>query len=715
MIFENGRTIHLRGKNISYVLFTNMSGDLVHYHFGAAIADRDYSGYTPWYSDLRSYAPEGENGLEHIKQEYPAFGYMDHRKPAYTVVNGDKNPISRLKYKTHKIYDGKYSVVGMPSLFAGDSKVQTLEITLADEIAGFDVVLYYSVYDEYDIITRSVKFINMGKNDILVTRALSTNIDLPKGEYDAVYFEGMWTRERQFQRMNINNSATLELSNARGGSGHHLNPFSILCGRNTTETCGEAYGFSLIYSGDHATFISKDNHGFVRVQMGLNPHNFEWKLSSGEEFMTPECVMCYSANGFEELSRNYHAIYSNNLCKSKWSKLPRPVLINNWEGTEFDFNEDKILSMAELGKKIGCELFVLDDGWFGQRDSDTCSLGDWYVNTKKLPSGIDGLAKKINDLGLEFGLWFEPEMINPDSDLYRAHPDWAVHVPNREGSLHRSQYILDLSRDDVCEYIIESVNKILTSANITYVKWDMNRYMTDHPSLGYSHKHVLGFYKIMDGICSAFPDILFEGCASGGGRFDPGVLAYMPQIWTSDNSDAVDRLKIQYSTSFAYPISSISAHVTASPNGFTNREASLDFRGAVAMTGAFGYEFDITKMSDDELEALKIQSERYKSLRNNFIDCEFYRLSSPYENEYPAWETISKDRNTVILFAAVRLYQGNTIPPVVKLRGLDSEAKYENSDTGEWFYGSELMNYGIEPKYENGDFKCTSIIFKKID
>lgn len=714
MIYENGKTIHLRGKNISYVLFVNKNGDLVHYHFGAPIADRDYSDYTPWYADLRSYAPQGEVGLEHIKQEYPAFGHMDLRKPAYTVINGDKNPISRLKYKSHKVYDGKYSVDGMPSLFAGNNKVQTLEVTLTDKIAGFDAVLYYSVYDEYDIITRSVRFTNTGEKEISVTRALSTNIDLPKGEYEAVYFEGMWTRERQLQRVSVNNSATLELSNARGGSGHHLNPFSVVCRKNTTETMGEAYGFSLIYSGDHATFMSKDNHGFMRVQMGINPHNFEWCLKPNDSFMAPECVMCYSADGFEGLSKNYHSVYSNNLCRSKWSKLPRPVLINNWEGTEFDFDEDKILSMAELGKKIGCELFVLDDGWFGKRDSDTCSLGDWYVNTDKLPSGIDGLAKKINDLGLEFGLWFEPEMINPDSDLYRAHPDWAIHVPNREGALHRSQYILDLSRDDVCDYIIKSVNNILASANITYVKWDMNRYMTDHPSLGYSHKHVLGLYRIMDGICSAFPDILFEGCASGGGRFDPGVLAYMPQIWTSDNSDAVDRLKIQYSTSFAYPISSISAHVTASPNGFTNRMTSLDFRGAVAMTGAFGYEFDITKMNEDELMALKEQSERYKELRNTFIDCSFYRLSSPYESEYCAWETVSKDGNTVILFASVRLYQGNTIPPMVKLRGLDSEARYENKETGEWWYGSELMNYGIEPMYPNGDFKCMNILLNKL-
>lgn len=448
--------------------------------------------------------------------------------------------------------------------------------------------------------------------------------------------------------------------------------------------------------------------------MGINPQNFEWTLKNGEEFMTPECVMCYSDNGFEGLTEGYHTVYNNNICKSKWAKMERPVLINNWEGTFFDFNEEKILAMAEKAKEIGCELFVLDDGWFGKRNNDNSSLGDWYVNTDKLPSGIDGLAKKINDLGLKFGLWFEPEMVNPDSDLYRAHPDWAVHVPNRPGALHRNQLILDLSRDDVCDYVIESVNKILASANIEYVKWDMNRYMTDQPSLGYSHKHVLGFYKIMDKICMANPDILFEGCAAGGGRFDPGVLAYMPQIWTSDNTDAVDRLKIQYSTSFAYPVSAISAHVTEVPNGAAQRTTSLDFRRDVALTGSFGYELDITKSSDEELEEFKSQIENYKTLRSVFIDCSFYRLISPYDGEYCAWETVSKDRDTVIVFMARTLYTCDTIAPMVKLRGLDSEEKYKDVETGKWWYGSELMNVGIEPKYRNRDFVSKTIVLKKI-
>lgn len=714
MIFENGKTIHLVGKSISYVMCINEYGDLTHYHFGSRIPDCDYSARIPWYAHMLYYAPEGEVGLENTMQEYPAFGHVDLRTPAYTVVNSDKNAISRLRYKAHRIYNGKYAVDGMPALFAGDSSVQTAEITLSDDVAGFDVVLYYSVYDEYDIITRSVKFVNTGKAEISINRALSANLDLPEGNYDAIYFDGVCYRERQLERTPVSLGSTIEISNARGGSGHHMNPFVMVCSRDAGETYGEVYGFSLVYSGDHATFVSNDIYGFPRIQCGINPHNFEWTLKESGTFMTPECVMCYSANGFEQLSHSYHEVYSNNLCKSEWAKKPRPIVINNWEGTHFDFNEEKILAMAERAKYVGCELFVLDDGWFGKRNDDKSSLGDWYVNREKLPDGISGLADKINAIGLDFGLWFEPEMISPDSDLYREHPDWAIHVPNRPASLGRNQYMLDLTREDVCDYVIESVKSVLSSANIKYVKWDMNRYMTDCPSLGYSHKHVLGFYKVMDAVCTAFPDVLFEGCAAGGGRFDPGVLAYMPQIWTSDNTDPTSRVRIQYSTSFVYPLKSISSHVASSPNNNSKRSVSLEFRGGVAMTGAFGYEFDITKLSNEETEKLKRFTEEYKSLRSVFDNCKFYRLQNPYDGEYGSWETVSADGSTVILFNSKRLFEFMTIPERVKLRGLDCNAVYENTRTGEKRYGAELMNIGIDPEYTENEFTGMTTVFKKI-
>ncbi len=711
MIEKTGNTFNLTGKNISYVFYVNKFGDLLHYHFGKKIAVRDYSDYMPWYGGFQKTAPENDDGLTNVEQEYPAYGHSDLRTPAYTVINKDKNAISRLKYKSYKLYEGKYAVEGMPSLFEGDCHSMTLEVTLEDEIAGFEAILYYSVFEEYDIITRCVKFVSVS-DPISITCAYSQNLDLPAGKYETVHFQGSWGRERGLERMVICPGATVDISNARGGSGHNINPFVMVCEKGADETHGDVYGFSLIYSGDHKTVAACDVFGKLRVQMGINPHNFEWRLERGESFMTPECVMAYSPDGFERLSHTYHDVYRNNLCTSKWSKLDRPILINNWEGTYFDFNEKRLLEIAEKAAAVGCELFVLDDGWFGKRDDDTCSLGDWYVNTKKLACGIDGLAEKINNLGMKFGLWFEPEMVNPDSDLYRKHPDWAIHVPNREGSLGRNQLILDLSRDDVCKYIIESVSKILGSANISYVKWDMNRYMTDRPSLGYSHKYTLGLYRIMEGICSAFPEVLFEGCSAGGGRFDPGILAYMPQIWTSDNSDAVSRLKIQYGTSFAYPLSAISAHVTAVPNHQTGRMTSLGLRGAVATTGSFGYELDLTKLTDEELEGIKEQICYYKKIRKFIRTGTFYRLFNPFESNYSAWETVSKDGENVFATAVCVMTEPQTMAPRLKLRGLVDDAIYDRQEDRKEYYGPELMNVGIDLRYER-DFTYENITLKR--
>ncbi len=687
MIIKNGSTFHLMGRNISYIICINEYGDVVHYYYGGKIADRDYSANIPWYVKNRNIAPKDETSLLNAAQEYPAYGYNDLRTPAYTVVNGEGNAVSRLKYKSHKIYDGKYSVDGMPSLYKGENHAMTLEITLEDETAGFAAILYYSVFDEYDIITRSVKIVNTSGAQIEVTRAMSVSLDLPVGEYEMIHFYGHWAKEREMVRTHIQPGSTPQVSGACGISGHGVNPFVIVCAPGTDETHGEAYGFSLIYS---------------------------WKLACGESIMTPECVMAYSPCGFETLSHSYHDVYRRNLCKSKWSGLDRPVLINNWEGTYFDFSEEKLLAIAKKAAEAGCELFVLDDGWFGKRDDDTSSLGDWYVNKNKLPNGISGLAEKINAMGLKFGLWFEPEMVSPDSDLYRAHPDWAIHVPGREGAQMRSQLILDLSRDDVCEYVIKSVSKILSSANISYVKWDMNRYMTDRPSLGYSHKYTLGFYRIMDAICTAFPEVLFEGCAAGGGRFDPGVLAYMPQIWTSDNSEAVARLKIQYGTSFAYPMSSISAHITAVPNHQSLRSVSLGMRGAVAMTGSFGYELDITKLSEQEFEEVKEQIKQYKELRTLLRTGRFYRLQNPFEGEYCAWETVSEDGSKAFTLAARAFFTVGMIAERLKLRGLLCDAMYERAETGERYYGSELMNRGIELRYEDHDFSYETITLKRV-
>ena len=711
MIIQNGKTFHLCGKDSSYILYINEYGDLLHYYYGTRIADRDYSQYVPFYAvGVRE---PGEYGLTKVSQEYPAYGHIDMGLPAYTVVNKDGNAISRLRYKSHIIYDGKYTFCGMPSLYAGDSSVQTLEVTLEDAIAGFSVVLYYSVFDDYNVITRCAKITNISPEPLSITRAMSAHLDLPVGNYDTVHFAGWWGRERDLERTSLQKGQIVEMSSARGGSGHQVNPFVMVSTPDANETAGAVYGFSLIYSGDHATLAAMDVNRRVRVSMGINPLNFSWKLAEKESFMTPECVMAYSGAGFEAISHQYHALYRNHLCKSKWAQRPRPVLLNNWEGTSFHFTEEKLLSMAKSAAAVGCELFVLDDGWFGVRDDDTTSLGDWRVNLNKLPEGLGGLAQKINALGLKFGIWMEPEMVSPDSDLYRAHPDWAIAVPRREGAQGRNQLILDLSRAEVRAYVVASIRSVLLSANIAYVKWDMNRDMTDRPVLGYSHRYILGLYQVLEQVTTEFPEVIFEGCAAGGGRFDPGILAYMPQIWTSDNSDAVSRLQIQYSTSFAYPLSAMSAHVTAVPNHQTQRQTSLGLRGAVAMTGSFGYELDITECSPEELDRIREQIVRWKQYEHVMRKGTFYRLQNPFEGEYCAWQTVSDDGSEVIVMAARRFMKPDLLDPRLKLRGLLPEALYEWLETGQTYYGSELMYMGLELPYSRHDFAFFDITLQR--
>ena len=714
MIIKNNNTFHLQGRNISYIMAVDSFGNLIHIHYGRKLHDKDYDKTNTKYVNWAAY-DENNITLENTQQEYPSYGHTDLRNPAYTVKNVDGNSISQLKYKDYTIKENYIpEIEGMPSLFIENKSAQTLEITLEDKISGVEVVLSYSVFDDYDVILRNTRIHNISDSTIEIDSAYSANLDIAKGNYDLIYFSGGWGREREFCRSEIQLGAKIDISNARGGSGHTLDPFIMVSEHNADEDKGNVYGFSLIYSGNHSSMIECDQYGNIRVQQGINPFMFKWTLEKGESFVTPQCVMCYSENGLGGLSRELNDVYRTNLCRSKWADKDRPILINNWEATYFDFDEDKLLSIAKRAKEAGVELFVLDDGWFGTRNDDFSGLGDWTVNYDKLPSGIDGLAKKINDIGLKFGLWFEPEMVNPDSDLYRAHPDWAISVPNRISSLSRNQLILDLSRDDVCDYIITAVSDVLKSANIEYVKWDMNRPMTDMPYEGYNHKYTLGFYKIMDAITGAFPNILFEGCSGGGGRFDAGVLAYMPQIWTSDNSDAAARLKIQYATSMGYPVSAISAHVTAVPNHQNGRITSLKMRADTAYAGVFGYELDITKMSDTELAEIKKQVETDKKLRTLMRTGDFYRILSPYETNYCSWEMVSKDKKEVFFYSAKIFSVANSHDIRIKLKGLDAEAKYMDTVTGEVYGGDELMYYGVEPKYDMHDFASYTMMLNRV-
>lgn len=712
MIIKNDCTFHLLGKNTSYILIIGPQGDLLHYYYGNKLKKRNYSAMLPQ-KGVPVFCTEHQHiTLELFQQEYPSYGYTDLRHPAYIVENSDLNSISHLKFKSYEIeYDSVQQIIGLPHLFLGDKTAQTLKINLYDDIIDFGVELAYTVFDEYDVILRSSRITNYSQKPITLESAYSMNLDLPKNDYDVIYFSGDWCRERDLLRLPMEQGSKLDLSNARGGSGPDINPFVIVAEKNTTETTGNAYGFTLIYSGNHSTYLECDRHKNLRIQQGINPFQFSWKLNNGESFQTPQSVLCFSPNGLGGMSRELNDVFRTNLCKSKWMNIERPILINHWEATRFDFTEDKLIEIAKKAKETGIELFVIDDGWFGCRNDDCSSLGDWFVNKKKLPSGIEGIAKKINQIGLKFGLWIEPEMISPDSDLYRTHPDWAIKVPNREPALGRNQLILDLTRDDVCQYIISSICDLIGSANIEYVKWDMNRSMSDMPYKGFNHKFYLGLYKILDAITKAFPEVLFEGCSGGGGRFDAGILAYMPQIWTSDNSDAIARLKIQYSTSMGYPISSLSNHVSATPNHQVGRVTSLKTRADVAYAGTFGYELDITKMNDHEIEILKNQIHHVRQLRSLSINGDFYRLISPYDSNYCVWSIVSKDKSEIFVMACRILNFAHIEEQKIKLQGLNPNYDYIDVLTNSLFHGDELMFTGFTPKFE-GDFSTYTLHLK---
>lgn len=712
MITQNGKTIHLQGKDISYVMFENEFGDLMHFYFGKKLDECDFAQLkNEWNisgNELIS------TYLDALPQEYPSYGGKDLRMPAYEVLNKFGNLNSRLTVEDVIIHKGMAAEIeGMPALINGEKCADTLEAVLSDKAIGLEVRLFYTVFDEYNIVARNAVFINRSDEEMKIKRAYSASFDLPKGDYEMISFPGSWASERDMVKIPIKRGIKAEAENSRESS-HQMNPFAMVAQKGSDENNGEVYGLSLIYSGNHSTAVQSEQFESVRVMQGINPFGFEKTLKPGEKFYTPQSVLCYSDKGFGKMSREYHDLYRNNLMRSKFTHEDRPILINNWEATYFDFNEEKLISMAKTAHDAGVELFVLDDGWFGKRDNDDCSLGDWTVNMKKLPSGIKGLAEKINETGMKFGLWFEPEMISPDSDLYRAHPDWAIHVEERIPTQSRNQLILDLTKDEVCEYVIEAVSAILRDANIEYVKWDFNRPMTDMPRPGFNHEYVLGFYKIMKSITESFPNVLFEGCCGGGGRFDAGVLAYMPQIWTSDNSDAVARMKIQYGTSMCYPVSAMGCHVTASPNHQCGRATSLKTRADTAYMGTFGYELDITKATEEELEEIKEQIKFDKKIRSFVRESDFYRLQNPFESNFCAWQAVSKDKKKTLVYAAKILSEANRFMGVLKLMGLDENKKYKEVKTGEVFSGAYLMNRGKTIRYGVNDFSTQILEFEEV-
>ena len=713
---EATKTFHLQTGDTSYITQIYKGGYLAHLYWGRRIR-KAVSDKLLMFKERGSFSPNPNNEddfltLDTLPQEYPAYGNTDFRAPAYQVQLKNGTTITDLRFESYKILKGKPMLIGLPSTYVeNETEAQTLEIVMLDSLIGLKVVLSYTIFDKHDAITRSIRFINEGKLSLKLLRALSMSVDFNKSEYDFMQLSGSWARERHVERVGLN-TGNKSIESRRGASGHQQNPFIALLSKDATEEYGEVYGFSLVYSGSFLAQAEVNQYDTTRVSMGINPFGFSWILEPGEAFQAPEVVMVYSFEGIGKMSRTYHKLYRTRLCRGQFRDKVRPVLVNNWEATYFDFNAEKIEDIAKVGKELGIELFVLDDGWFGKRDNDRSSLGDWVVDKNKLPKGLDDLANRVNKLGLQFGLWFEPEMVSPDSDLYRRYPDWCIHVPNRTRSQARTQLILDLSRKDVCEYIITSVSTVLKSAPISYVKWDMNRNMTEIGSAllpakrqgETAHRYMLGLYSVMEAITTNFPNILFESCSGGGGRFDPGILFYMPQTWTSDDTDAVERLKIQYGTSIVYPASTMGCHVSAVPNHQVARNTSLKMRGDVAMSGNFGYELDLTKFSEEEKKEAKLQILEYKELRELIQYGDMYRLLDPFKGNETAWMFVSEDKSE----AFISYFKVLAVPnePVTKLilRGLDPSVDYKVKGKEGLYGGDELMYAGLNIPELNGDY-----------
>lgn len=703
---KNFGIFSLQTENILYQMKINDLGVLQHLYYGRPVCEMDMS-YQNRYIDRgfsgNPYERRLNRGcsLDLMPQEYSTAGVGDYRVNSITVINANGSRSVDFRYVSHVIKKEKYSIQGLPSVRENNDDVQTLEVLLCDKHIGLSVKLLYGVYEKKDIITRSVEVINDSDKTISLEKAASVCVDFPYGKFDLLHFHGRHCMERQEERIRLTHDIHT-IGSKRGMSSHHHNPFIILCNPETTESMGECYGFMLMYSGNHKTEIEVDQTGSTRVVMGIQDENFSWNLDAKKSFCTPEAILSYSTEGLNGLSQNYHRIIRENVCHARYLDVKRPVLINNWEATYFDFDSDKIICLANQAKELGIEMLVLDDGWFGKRNDDNSGLGDWYVNEEKLTGGLKHIAEEVNRIGLKFGLWFEPEMINEDSDLYRMHPDWVLRDPEREPMMSRNQLVLDMSRQDVVDYLYDSIRKILDSANIAYIKWDFNRSVANVYSSILSpafqgevaHRFMLGTYNLLERITTNYPDVMIEGCAGGGGRFDAGILYYSPQIWCSDDTDPIARLKIQKGTSYGYPVSTMGSHVSASPNHQTGRETTLKTRGIVAMSGTFGYELDLNTLSDEEKEEIKEQIQTFNKYYWLIQKGTYYRLTNEEDEKYfTSWEFVSKDQKEALVNMVVTDVHANPEFPFVKLKGLKEDAWYRLEGMDQCFTGAALM-YG---------------------
>ena len=723
---EETQTFRLDTLNSTYCITVAKKGYLGHSYYGKKIADDDISylmRQSEYFMSDGEVFREKHTLLDFLPQELPTDGMGDFRESALAITNSNGNNGVELKYKSYKICDGAQTLPGLPSVFGKNG--QSLEITTEDPVLGIEVHLIYTIFDDSDAIIRSTRIISKTKEPVYIKKALSASFDIDNEDFDVITLHGSWARERHIDRHPLHHGKQGVVS-MRGETSHQEHPFIALIDHNTDQNKGSVYAMNFIYSGNFVADCQLNQFESIRLVMGINPENFCWKLNPGETFDTPQAVLVYSDKGLNGMSHIYHDLYREHLIRSPYKKAMRPILINNWEATYFNFDTEKLLDIAREASKDGIEMLVMDDGWFGKRNSDNCSLGDWVVNEEKIKGGLKHLVDEVNKLGMKFGIWFEPEMISPDSDLYKAHPDWAIQIPGREPGMSRQQYVLDITRKEAEDYAYESVAKILRSANIEYVKWDMNRQLSDIGSsklasdqMGeYYHRYVLALYRMQERLVTDFPKLLLENCSGGGARFDPGMFYYSPQIWCSDDTDAIERLSIQEGTALVYPLSTMGAHVSVCPNHAVGRVTPFKTRGYVALSGTFGYELDITKLSPEDRSLIPHQVELYKKYSDLVRNGDYWRIASFSQNhEYDCWMSVSKDKKEALVTFVQVLNHPNFKTRFIKLQGLDPDRKYTVSFPDEnqadfpeiTLSGSTIMNAGIGIKRDWGDFQAKLI------
>lgn len=712
---EQNKIFYLSGKEVSYIFRINAEGYLEHLYYGEKLSEENISYI---FEDMTSsFSPsymEWKNACLHvIPQEFAIYGRGDYRVPSVLIKMQNGSRITDFRYKTHTILNEKPKISNMPTLRGGE----TLVVTLEDKINSIELDLYYTIYDEISVVARRSVLRNNGENSVSILKLSSFNIDINRGDFDSITLHGAPTREREIERTPLTRNIC-ELSSTRGASSHHANPFFAICDRNADEYQGEAYGFNLIYSGSYSIKAQVTELGFTRVCGGINEQDFAWLLNAGESFESPEVVLAYSNGGLNKLSQQFHNLYREYLINPKFAYQKRPVLLNNWESTYFDFDEKKLCDLIEKAKGTGIDTFVLDDGWFGKRNDDWTSLGDWFVDKNKLPNGLSGVIQKCRECNMKFGLWFEPEMISENSDLFRAHPNWHIAAPDIKACKSRHQWILDFANPEVVEYMKRTIGGMLKENDISYVKWDMNRNMSEFysPYLPIerqqetAHRYMLGVYELARYLTETFPNVFFEGCAGGGGRFDPAILYYFPQIWTSDNSDAGARAYIQYGTSLCYPLSAMSGHISICPNHQIGRVTPIKTRMDMASFCSTGYELNLHALTEEDFAKISEHIAFYNSIHDLILQGDLYRLSSPFEENYFSQMVVSKDKTRAVFILMKILAKGNDPYPFVKLRGLDKDKYYFIADMGS-FKGDILMNIGLRFPKNMKDFetKCFTL------